>query len=138
MYGAISSLSASEYVNGDQKSESNLVLTKEAKASIENGSPEYQLYQSVPSQSEISRDELSQKFDKKTFNVGFSKCMKNKWLIFDKSSNCLKRNENLNENVTDTVAQQLQSIQMKGLDSIQANELKDLKKRKLLKNEFSW
>ena len=68
-------------------------LTKEGEQYRVNGTPEGQLYNSIPSEGSISQKDLETQLGKGLMSLGLAKCMSNKWIEFDgdKKLGMLKR-----------------------------------------------
>jgi len=98
-------------------------LTKEGKNVKENGSPESNVYNAVSAEG-TSKADLEKTLGKSVLNIGFSYCMKNKWLAFDKSSGLVKRKT---DQITDTLAQDLID-----LNNLPKDKITLFKKRKLI------
>jgi phenylalanyl-tRNA synthetase alpha chain len=83
--GCMKSLTVDAYVTSEPINTEFWQLTEEADNYILKGSPEVQLFHSVP---EGGADEAALKaaVGEETVKIGLGKCMKNKWLVKDKAS----------------------------------------------------
>jgi len=119
------------------------LLTKEADAILEKGSPEFQVYSKLPADgTSMNKNDLEKALGVEVVKVGMNECMKSKWIKAEKpkeeaappAAGEKKKEKDVflaraadSASVKDSVAEQLKSI-----DSLQAKEINDLKRRKLL------
>lgn len=124
LVGVLKSLTVTEHVKMSSTDHSAWVLTAEGETYLQKGSPEFQLYSCLDSKK--TRDELTEKLGKNVASVGWSQCLKKKWVTLDKATASLSRAK---EGVTDEVVAQLKAAVAGTIEKKAANELK---KRKML------
>ena len=136
LVGAVKSLWADGYVTMDQKSCSWLNATKEGCDISKNGSPEYKVYAAVSAAGSLPVADLEKAVGKASAKVGLGAAMREKWLKKggDGSLSVAK------EGVADNTRKMLEPFV--GLSEppatpplLQANDEKQLLRRKLLKKE---
>mmetsp|Transcript_13846 Transcript_13846/g.36780 ORF Transcript_13846/g.36780 Transcript_13846/m.36780 type:complete len:503 (-) Transcript_13846:31-1539(-) len=136
LVGAVKSLWADGYVSMDQKSATWLNATKEGCDISKNGSPEYKVYAAVSQAGSLPVADLEKAVGKVNAKVGLGAAMREKWLKKggDGSLSVAK------EGVVDTTRKLLEPFV--GLSEppatpplLQANDEKQLLRRKLLKKE---
>jgi len=136
LVGAVKSLWADEYVTMDQKSATWLNATKEGCDISKNGSPEYKVYAAVSQAGSLPVSDLEKSVGKVNAKVGLGAAMREKWLKKgpDGSLSVAK------EGVADATQKMLEPFV--GLNEppttppvLQANDEKQLLRRKLLKKE---
>ncbi len=136
LVGAVKSLWADGYVTMDQKSCSWLNATKEGCDISKNGSPEYKVYAAVSAAGSLPVSDLEKAVGKVNAKVGLGAAMREKWLKKggDGSLSVAK------EGVSDNTRKMLEPFV--GLSEppatppvLQANDEKQLLRRKLLKKE---
>ena len=136
LVGAVKSLWADGYVTMDQKSCSWLNATKEGCDISKNGSPEYKVYAAVSAAGSLPVSDLEKAVGKVNAKVGLGAAMREKWLKKggDGSLSVAK------EGVADATRKMLEPFV--GLSEppatppvLQANDEKQLLRRKLLKKE---
>ena len=136
LVGAVKSLWADGYVSMDQKSATWLNATKEGCDISKNGSPEYKVYAAVSAAGSLPVSDLEKSVGKASAKVGLGAAMREKWLKKggDGSLSVAK------EGVVDTTRKLLEPFV--GLNEppatppvLQANDEKQLLRRKLLKKE---
>lgn len=122
--GAIKSLLVDSYVIDDQISTSFWTLTDEGSEIIANGSPEMQVYTTIPAEG-INVIDLQSKLGD-VAKIGLGPCMKNKWL--KKQGDMILK---LVDNVKDETSEQLASLASNS-STLTEEDLKNLKRRKLV------
>ncbi|XP_004291753.1 PREDICTED: probable phenylalanine--tRNA ligase alpha subunit-like [Fragaria vesca subsp. vesca] len=80
---AIKSLTGHRYVDSQEITKETWLLTEEGKTYAVHGSPEMQLFLSIP-QEGITKDELQKKFDASSFKIACAQAAKNRWVDFGK------------------------------------------------------
>lgn len=122
--GAVKSLLVDKYVEAVSLTNSFWDVTEEGRDISEKGSPEYQVFESVPSEGGILMTELQSKLGD-IVKIGLGPCMKSKWL--KKQGDSIVR---VTPNVSDETAILLRNV----LNVIEIGEedLKNLKRRKLI------
>ena len=125
--GLMNSLIGDGYLLSPAKSDEFWVLTEEAESYVTNGSPELQLFRSVP-EAGVDEAGLVGKLGEALVKVGLGKCMKSKWISRDKATGSYTRSVATVEK--DELVDQLLSI--KGGSTEDAGLIKDLKKRQLI------
>jgi phenylalanyl-tRNA synthetase alpha chain len=93
--GVMKSLLVDAYIASEEISTSFYVLKEEAKGFLTNGSPEVQVFQSIPKEG-IERQALEKMVGPNVLKVGQGACMKNKWIRLDKSDGKFYTNVMLN------------------------------------------
>ena len=83
--GVIKSLEADLLIATEQLSQQFWELTEEAHSVIQHGSPEIRVLKCIPAEG-IDNESLIAAAGKETHKIGFSYCMKNKWVKKDKTS----------------------------------------------------
>ncbi len=117
------------YVADEALSTSFWTLTDEGGDIIKNGSPEFQVLLAVPTDEiGISTSELQSKLPADVVKIGLGPCMKNKWLT-KKGDNIIRV---ISTTPVDETSNTLMSIAASGGDKINEEEIKNLKKRKLI------
>ncbi|KAL5994383.1 hypothetical protein ACLOJK_024433 [Asimina triloba] len=120
----IKSLHGFELVHAQDIKREWWVLTDEGKSYTLAGSPEVQLFNSIPPEG-ISREELQKKLDPMVFKVGCSQAMKNKWVEMGKLLVSRKV-----QHVEDRVKDLLKQIE--NGEVLNSKDIDELKKRKLV------
>lgn len=138
IYGALSSLEGASFVIKQQSSDTRLQVTKEGMNIIENGSPEYHVFQLLLENIDLNSGcinipacQKSNRFSKKTYNLGFGKCLKAKWI----EKNADATFHILEKDIVDEVQLQLQEIHSNVNFNLPPKVIKILKKRKLCKTQ---
>jgi phenylalanyl-tRNA synthetase alpha chain len=88
--GALKSLEATKFLSIEQKTQQAWQLTPEGQEYATGGTLEFRIYQDVPADDGVLKTVLEDKYGK-NFSIGFSYCMKRKWLIFNKDSGKVTR-----------------------------------------------
>lgn len=83
--GVIKSLETDLLIKTEQLSEQFWELSEEALSVIEQGSPEIRVMKCIPTEG-ITNDNLMSAAGQELYKIGFSYCMKNKWIKKDKAS----------------------------------------------------
>lgn len=125
LIGTLKSLLVDAYVVDEPLSSTFWVLTDEGSDIASNGSPEYQVFNAVRD-SGISMAELQNLVGDSISKIGLGPCMKSKWLKKDGDKILRVVSE-----VKDESAEILKAI-ASGSTSISEDELKNLKRRKLV------
>ena len=126
LVGAIKSLLVDAYVADQPITSSFWVLTDEGSEIATKGSPEFQVYQEVPSEG-INVNDLNASLGN-TAKIGLGPCMKNKWLKKDGD-----RILRIIDGVKDDTATSLSAIANPTVSSeVSEEDLKNLKRRKLV------
>ena len=81
--GAIKSLWADDYIRLEDLSRSYYALTDQGTTVLENGSPEYVVYQSIQGAGKMSLEGLTGEIGADAAKIGMANCMKNKWIKKD-------------------------------------------------------
>merc|ERR1712137_260421 len=121
--GVLKSLVSREMVQENKTTSQSLTLTPEGQAAVDQGSPEYLVFSKVLPDG-IPKPELETAVGKSVLNIGFSYCMKNKWVKFDKGTGLVLQ---LQDSVVDQVAKDLSQ-----LDSLDKSKTALYKKRKMV------
>ncbi|GFH06681.1 AA_TRNA_LIGASE_II domain-containing protein [Haematococcus lacustris] len=87
--GTIKSLQSSEMIASKEIDHFKWCLTEEAAAYVAQGSPEAQVFNSIPAEG-LPMAELKAKFPGEVGDVGLKQAMQAKWVATDKSSGELK------------------------------------------------
>jgi|LauGreSBDMM110SN_4_FD.fasta_scaffold14044_1 phenylalanyl-tRNA synthetase alpha chain len=127
LVGTIKSLLVDAYVIDEPISKAFWVLTSEGEQVALKGSPEYQVYQAVPNDSNGITMAQLQTIIGDMAKIGLGPCMKNKWLK--------KQGESViktADNVIDETSIVLSKIKSGSYSDIPEDELKNLKKRTLV------
>lgn len=82
--GHLKSLVTDEYVLISQNEKKQWVLTSEGQDYLKNGTPEYRLFNLIPAEGGISKEQLT-KDHEDLFKFGFQNGMKKKWFAVDKA-----------------------------------------------------
>ena len=128
LVGTLKSLLTDSYCIEEPLSTTFWTLTEEGKSVVSAGSPEFQVFKAVPAggiELKILQDQLGE-----VAKIGLGPCMKNKWLV--KKGEVVER---LVDVVVDETAQLLAKVdrsQSEFVDGVPEEELKNLKKRKLV------
>ncbi|KAK9811942.1 hypothetical protein WJX73_001453 [Symbiochloris irregularis] len=125
--GTLRSLEAAGMVSTEGTERTRLGLSSEAQDYLSNGSPESQLYNSVP-EGGICMADLKAQLGS-IADIGFRQAMQQKWIVIEKTETGQLVKRKVSE-VQDKVAQQLQDV-ADGKTLAEA-EVKDLRKRKLV------
>ena len=126
LVGAIKSLLVDAYVADQPITSSFWVLTDEGSEIAAKGSPEFQVYQAIPSEG-INVNDLNASLGN-TAKIGLGPCMKNKWL--KKDGDIILR---IMDEVKDETATSLSAIaNPKASSEVSEEDLKNLKRRKLV------
>ena len=95
LVGVLNSLSADNYVALQPKARSVVTLTDDGEDYLAHGSPEYRVHAAVAaSEAAMSMDAVKAAVGAAVYKPGWGKCMRNKWLKFDKAAGavvCLVR-----------------------------------------------
>ncbi|EQC35776.1 phenylalanyl-tRNA synthetase alpha chain [Saprolegnia diclina VS20] len=128
--GVVKSLLVDAFVTASEVSTSFYVLSEEALAIMQNGSPEFQVFSAIDADG-ISKADLEAIVGAATFKVGQGACMKNKWIRMDKATGMIYRNV---ESVTDDVVTLLKNVEAVSGDvaRVAKADADNLKRRKLL------
>lgn len=124
--GAIKSLLVDAYVVDQPLSATIWSVSDEGKDVLEKGSPEIQVLRAVSAAGSIAINTLNAQLGE-VAKIGMGVCMKNKW-IAKKGDNV----EALVSDVKDDTAAQLQQVATSSGAGMNANDLNNLKKRKLV------
>ena len=134
--GVCRSLAAVEYVKFKDVRIAYYSLTAEAQGYLEAGSPEYQFLKLVPEEGGRPLAEIQQELGK-LGKLAFGKCMGQRWIKQDKKTGLVTRA--VGGEVEDVVASLLRKIaeapKLENASAVAPKQAKDLKKRKLLKDE---
>ena len=123
LVGAMKSLMVDNYVTSEPLSTTYWSLTDEGRQICLEGSPEYLVFNAIPSEGGITVGNLSNKVGDSLCKIGLAQCMKNK--LVKKDGECIVK---ITENINDETAELLRQVENGNLsDKI----LQDLKKRKL-------
>ena len=124
--GAVKSLLVDKYVQDESLTNSFWSLTEEGQEIVKKGSPEYQVYISVPEGNEgINMNTLQTQLGD-IVKIGLGPCMKNKWL--KKQGDFVLRVSDATK-VTDETAIMLGNVSTGKIDD---KEMQNLKRRKLV------
>jgi len=123
--GVCKSLNVEFYVQMSQISSTSLVLTDEGSKYVEQGTPEYQLFNSIPFGRSIAQNEVP--LPPETVKLGMGPCMKLGWLR--REGQLLSRAV---ENIDDVTGHQLRIVRDGDFSSLTEEDLKNLKKRNLI------
>ncbi|CAF1230625.1 unnamed protein product [Adineta ricciae] len=129
--GTIRSIeSLGDVIKSEQHTSRSIGLTDEAKGLLRDGSYEYNIFQAIPADKGIEQPQLMKL---PNANIGFAKAMSKGWLQVDKSSKppMVKRKV---DTVQDEVQHLLQRIHSLELTDSSAEEVVELKKRKLVED----
>ncbi|KAK8807848.1 hypothetical protein WA158_007377 [Blastocystis sp. Blastoise] len=107
LVGVVKSLEVDFMLVTEIKSQQFWELSEEAKSVLANGSPEAILFSSIPDEG-ITPDELNEKVGKELVKIGFSHCMKNKWITKDKQSGKILKQK---DSIIDELKEQLKAIE---------------------------
>ncbi|KAL6747927.1 tRNA synthetases class II core domain (F)-domain-containing protein [Haematococcus lacustris] len=129
--GTIKSLQSSEMIASKEIDHFKWCLTEEAAAYVAQGSPEAQVFNSIPAEG-LPMAELKAKFPGEVGDVGLKQAMQAKWVATDKSSGELKVVRKV-EAIEDRTQQLLQAVAAG--KEVNKAEAEAAKKRKLLKPE---
>ena len=124
--GNFKSLAASNILALEQKSQEKWQLTDEGELYAKSGTLEYRIYQDVVPGDGTLKATLEEKYGKE-FSIGFSYCMKRKWLAFNKESGKANRVADKVEDIDGLKLANLHKGQELG-----ASDLAELNKRKLV------
>ena len=124
--GTLKSLTADQYCVEEPLSTTCWSLTEEGVEIMKRGSPEYQVFHAIPSERGIDVKVLQDSMGE-IAKIGLGPCMKNKWVV--KKGDQLLRAV---ESIQDLTAAMLSSIHSQDHSSIPEEEMKNLKKRKLV------
>eukprot|EP00128_Syssomonas_multiformis_P002362 Colp12_sorted_trinity150504_noHs@7044 len=130
--GAVKSLETKdELISTKDIKTPSWVLSDEGNQIAEEGSHEAKVFNAIPATG-ITQDELMKvgAYAK----IGFGKAVKNGWIALDKSSKPPMVTRKV-ESIVDSAALDLQKIKRGEAGSLEANNLKDLKSRKLISQE---
>jgi hypothetical protein len=125
--GHMKSLLVDLYIKEEPKSTVLWLMTEEGESILKSGSPEYQVFASVPAEG-ATMEALNQSLGEAVVKIGLGPCMKNKWVKKDK--NLIVR---LTETIRDETAELLHRLAAGG--ELAEDDLKNLKKRKLLNQQ---
>eukprot|EP00011_Vannellida_sp_DIVA3-517-6-12_P002758 CAMPEP_0114624552 /NCGR_PEP_ID=MMETSP0168-20121206/10823_1 /TAXON_ID=95228 ORGANISM="Vannella sp., Strain DIVA3 517/6/12" /NCGR_SAMPLE_ID=MMETSP0168 /ASSEMBLY_ACC=CAM_ASM_000044 /LENGTH=487 /DNA_ID=CAMNT_0001835825 /DNA_START=28 /DNA_END=1488 /DNA_ORIENTATION=+ len=120
--GTMNSLLSLAYITSSKSSTTKWVLTDEGTAVIENGSPEYLLYQELPSEGTVPIKELAGKLGKQ-FRIAQSNAVTKGWIFIAKGA--LSRKAVVSEDST--------ADELRDLSKLDEKALAGYKKRKLVK-----
>ena len=131
--GACRALAAAQYTIIQNVSKSCLTLTQEAQDYLKDGSPEFRFLAHVPPE---GKPLAELKAECGAFgNLGFGKCMKQRWIKQDKKTGLVTRN--VEGDVADEVVELLSQISAASPEAnatvISSKQVRELKKRKLVK-----
>lgn len=122
--GAIKSLLVDRYVAEESITVTFWSLTEEGDEISAKGSPEYQVFISVPAEG-ISLEALQQVVPPAVVKIGLGACMKNKWLK--------KQGDLILKSVDSVVDETMDLLKKLSLEnSLSEDDLKNLKRRKLV------
>jgi len=125
--GIMKSLASRQMIEVKEVSENVTVVSAEGRESVEaGGSPEYRVLSAI--EPGITKDELQNKVGPKLFKIGFSYCMKNKWVAIASDTNVVSKKVDA---ISDDVYHLLKDLEHK---QPSAEQLKALKARKLIEN----
>lgn len=122
--GALKALLPDAYVKEELLTSTYFTLTQEGADILANGSPEYQVFKAITASTTVA-DIQSQLGE--TGKIGLGKCLQNKWV--KKEGDVLVK---LKDEVEDEVVSVLSLVQLSGGNLKEDDELKNLKKRKLV------
>nr|XP_011457745.1 PREDICTED: probable phenylalanine--tRNA ligase alpha subunit isoform X2 [Fragaria vesca subsp. vesca] len=128
---AIKSLHGHGYVDKQEITKETWLLTEEGKTYAVRGSPEMQLFLSIPPEG-ITIDELQKKFDESSFKIARAQAAKNKWVDFGKQL-VTRRIQHVDNDKVQTLLLRIQDRKenVSTLD-ISQEDIKSLTKRKLI------
>lgn len=126
LVGTLKSLLTDRYIIDEPLSTSYWVVTEEAKKICTNGSPEFIVFNAIPTNDGISVGDLN-KAAGDVAKIGLGQCMKNKWV--KKDGDKIVR---VLDNVKDDTADILRAVLSGAPDAAPEKVLQDLKKRKLV------
>jgi phenylalanyl-tRNA synthetase alpha chain len=124
--GAIKSLLVDAYVADSPLSATIWSVSEEGVGVLQNGSPEIQVLRAVATAGSLSISALNSQLGE-IAKIGMGVCMKNKWIA--------KNGENVDalvRDIQDETATLLQQVQSSNGQGMNANDLNNLKKRKLV------
>jgi len=129
--GILLSLVGYRYVLIRPIDHSRTVLSVEGEKYRAAGSPEYQLYSSIPADSAMASKDIESQISKPVFQLGLMQCMAKRWVEFegDRKAGMLKRKI---PNAVDEVQQALQSVHDGAMEQVAQPMLDQLKKRGLI------
>ena len=99
------------------------------------GAPEMHVFRAIPETGSISMDSLKKKVgDKKIFKIGMGKASQRKLIIRDKATKEISRVSGIDGQI-DSIQQSLIAIETMGVKGVSPQDIKNLKKRKLIQNK---
>ncbi|XP_050364130.1 phenylalanine--tRNA ligase alpha subunit, cytoplasmic [Argentina anserina] len=122
---AIKSLTGHKYVDSREVTKETWLLTEEGKTYAVQGSPEMQLFLSIPLEG-ITKDELQKKFDPSSFKIACAQAAKNRWVDFGKQL-VTRKIQHVDNDKVQTLLLQIQDAK-----DLCQDDIKALTKRKLI------
>jgi phenylalanyl-tRNA synthetase alpha chain len=130
--GVLTSLEQDSFVTLSTISKTFWTVSAEGLSYAENGTPEYLLWQAVPSGDEgATAEELQSRLGAATYKDGINNAMREKWLRFDKNKRVLRGVDSI-EDVARAQLKQLHDAGTANTSVVEKKALDILKRRKLI------